>query len=246
MRTFNMIALAILGGQLASAGWMGAVSCDTAPYQGVSSSQSCATAIWTEYRVYEYDAELGDWRYVQYPVLFQEEMSFRTSGFSTLSVHQRNQPAGVFELPEHGGLYFSSMSAYFLEVIRIYVPGVPGDYWVEVDWRLDDSGDGEFDFHSFGRLDGNELQVDAYLDVISGSYSIGYPHPQNQDLTFEIERIRLIDQRTHALLTGYYYTSGPEPGVMVGGTLWTPEPATFGLAACALFALALWRRRVGC
>lgn len=243
MKTSNMIALAILGGQLASAGWIGVAGCDRGTYQGVSSSQSCATAFWMDYVGWQYDPDSGEMTGVTYPVLVQEEMSFRSSGFSTLSVHQRNQPVGVFELPHYQGLNFSYLSASFWEVIRIYGPGVPGDYWVEVDWRLDHSGIGEYDFHTGARLEGNELLLSADLNV--DSFYL-YPYPQNQDLKLWIERIRLIDQRTGAPLTGYYYSAGPEPGVMVGGTLWTPEPATVGLAASALFTLALWRRRNGC
>ncbi|MCX6597023.1 MAG: hypothetical protein NTV70_11725 [Acidobacteria bacterium] len=242
----RIFILALLGSaQLASAGWIGKAYCDTAPYQRISSSQGCATAVWTEYRAW--NQEYGDVP-VFYPVLVQEEMSFLTSGFSTISVHQRNQPASVFGPPDDGGLYFSSLDARFLEVIRIYASGVPGDYLVEVVWGQDYSGDGDFRFGHDGlsRLDGNELTVEAWLEVPFEYYGHEYSHPANQDLTFSIEHIRLIDQRTHAVLTGYYYTSGPEPGVMVGGTLWTPEPATFGLAACALLALALWRWRVGC
>ncbi|MCX6593940.1 MAG: hypothetical protein NTZ56_20690, partial [Acidobacteria bacterium] len=197
--------------------------------------QGCAATFWTDYWAQE-----GE-EYVQYPVLVDEEASFRTSGFSTLAVHQRNSPVGIFELAGFGPLNFSSFSAYFLEVIKIYVPGGPGDYWVEVDWglgRLPDTA--EFAFWQVSRLDGNELLLSAVLDI-NGGY-VPYPHPLNQDLTFSIERVRLFDQRTKALLTGYYYTAGPEPGVMVGGTLWTPEPATAGLAAGSLLLLIGWRR----
>jgi hypothetical protein len=184
----------------------------------------------------------GEWGDVVYPVLVQQEMSFHTNGFS-ISVHQRNKPQyDEITRPEsYRMLPFSALSAQLLEVVRIYGPGVPG--LMEVDWRHDCSVC-EYEFHTVTRLDGNELLVWAMLDVDSGRQ--GSPYPQNQDLKIWIESIRLFDQRTGAPLTGYYYTAGPEPGVMVGGTLWTPEPATFGLMACALFALALRRRRVGC
>ena len=240
MRKLNMVVLALLTGQLASAGWMGVASCDTMPGHQwaarVRSSQGCATEFWTEYRVYEYDVETGEGLYVYYPALIQEEMSFRTSGFSTITVHQRNQPVGIFEPPDHGGLYFSALSARFQEVIRIYVPGVPREIWAEVDWRQDNLI-GEYEFHSIERIDANELLVDATLDVNSWYL---YPYPQNQDLKFSIEHIRLFDK--DGPLTGYYYTSGPEPGVMVGGTLWTPEPATFGLMAGCLLLFIGWHR----
>ncbi len=240
MKNFNILALALLGGQLVSAGWIGVASCDTGPFlpweSRVQSSSGCATEFWTEYPVYEYDVDSGEGRYVHYPVLIQEEMSFRTSGFSTITVHQRNQPVGIFEPPDHGGLYFSALSARFLEVIRIYVPGVPREIWVQVDWRQDNLL-GEYEFHSIEQLDANELLVDATLDVYSWYM---YPYPQNQDLTFSIERIRLFDK--NGLLTGYQYSAGPEPGVMVGGTLWTPEPATFGLMAGCLLLFIGWHR----
>ncbi|MCX6597025.1 MAG: hypothetical protein NTV70_11735 [Acidobacteria bacterium] len=239
MKTFNIVALAILGAQLASAGWMGTASCETGRGQWVSSSQGCATAFWTEYTVWAYDVESGEGTYVQYPVLIQEEMSFRTSGFSTLSVHQRNQPVEIFWPDSFEQLEdpnFSLLDAFFFQDINVYGPGLPGDYWVDVEWQTE----GHPGFLSSANVEGHRLRITTELLVNGWGYAL------NQDLSLRITQIRLTDPKTGAPLTGYSYTSGPEPGVMVGGTLWTPEPATFGLAACALFALALWRRRVGC
>jgi hypothetical protein len=70
--------------------------------------------------------------------------------------------------------------------------------------------------------------------------------PNNYDAMIRLTSIELFDRQTGEPLTGYRYSEGPPPGMMVGGILAAPEPATVGLAACALFALALWRRRVSC
>ncbi|MCX6597026.1 MAG: hypothetical protein NTV70_11740 [Acidobacteria bacterium] len=238
MKTFNMIALAILGGQLASAGWMGEAGCDLENNQWIWSSQGCATSFWRDYYGLQYDPDSGETTLGTYPVFVQEEMSFQSSGFSTLTVRQRNQPVGLFD-PNTPGVNFSSLRAYFLEFITIYAPGGPREIWVEVDWRQNqESYDAEYYFRVIDRLDGNELQVSAELEI-NGGYAFA-SHALNQDFKFWIERIRLFDK--NGPLTGYYYSAGPEPGVMVGGTLWTPEPATFGLMAGCLLLLIGWHR----
>jgi hypothetical protein len=171
----------------------------------------------------------------RFGLLFRQEVIIE-EGYGFIHVVVKNEPEGHFD-PYYFSPDFAWGRAWFTATIEIY--GVPGDFVARPNFEFRSDPNSSRGYY----VDVKGNRIDIWLDISSA-------YTENVNLSYDamirLTSIELFDRQTGEPLTGYRYSEGPPPGMMVGGILAAPEPATVGLAACALFALALWRRRVSC
>jgi hypothetical protein len=191
----------------------------------------CSTSDRTEITGYGFKTEFISDRF---GVLFRQEVVIE-EGYGFVHVVVKNEPSPWFWDPFNPT--FAWGRAWFYRDIEIY--GVPGDFEARPNFELRIHPDAMSNMLFV--VQGNRIVMEF---DIAARYVENWPN--NYDAMIRLTSIELFDRQTGEPLTGYRYSEGPPPGMMVGGILAAPEPATVGLAACALFALALWRRRVSC
>ncbi len=170
----------------------------------------------------------------RFGVLFRQEVIIE-EGYGFIHLVVKNEPSPWFWDPFNPTFAWGWVWLY--RDIEVY--GVPGGFEARPSYEF--RGHPDAMSNRFFDVQGNRIRMEFN---ISARYFENFPN--NYDALIRLTSIELFDLQTGEPITGYRYSAGPPPGMMVGGIPPAPEPATAGLAACAVFALALWRWRVGC